>query len=184
MQPLDYEAQSKYNLILTVENLTPLSNKAPNLPVSTATVVVTVANENEAPHFREDPIQIVVPESVAPGTLLKTNIAFDPDHSDLRYEAEANKDECVPVFKNASELQQFYGSFSNAVFVVGMRLAEILKGGWTSAEIQETLLPKEPLTCDLHMLKAISIMLLSRLQVSSLNFSFTVLIAFTQSVSI
>lgn len=85
MQPLDYEAQHEYVLILTVENVNPLSNKAPNLPMSTATVVVTVVNENEAPHFREDPIQIVVPESVVPGTLLKSNIAFDPDNSDLRY---------------------------------------------------------------------------------------------------
>lgn len=86
MQPLDYETQNEYILILMVENLNPLSNKAPNLPVSTATVVVTVVNENEAPHFREDPIQIVVPESVVPGTLLRSNIAFDPDNSELRYD--------------------------------------------------------------------------------------------------
>lgn len=85
LQPLDFEAQDKHVLFLTVENVNPLSSKAPNLPVSTATVVVTVVNENEAPHFREDPIQIVVPESVMPGTSLKGNIAFDPDDSELRY---------------------------------------------------------------------------------------------------
>lgn len=106
MQPLDYEGQSEYVLILTVENLSPLSNKAPNLPVSSATVVVTVVNENEAPHFRENPIQIVVPESVAPGTLLKSNLAFDPDHSVLRYEAAANAGRLL--FYNASkELDHF-----------------------------------------------------------------------------
>lgn len=32
------------------------------------------------------------------------------------------------------------------LFVTGTRLAEILRGGWTSTEIQETLLPGEPLT--------------------------------------
>lgn len=74
-----------------VENLNPLSSKAPNLPVSTATVVVSVMNENEAPHFRESPIQIEVPESVVPGTLLKSNIAFDPDYSELRYDKETKK---------------------------------------------------------------------------------------------
>lgn len=84
MKPLDFEAQDEYTLILMVENVNPLSSKAPNLPVSTATVAVTVVNENEAPHFREDPIKIVVPESVDPGTLLTNNIAFDPDNSDLR----------------------------------------------------------------------------------------------------
>lgn len=84
LQPLDYEGQSTHKLTLAVENLNALSNKAPNLPVSTAEVLVTVVNENEAPRFREDPIQIVVPESVVPGTLLKINIAFDPDNSVLR----------------------------------------------------------------------------------------------------
>lgn len=84
LQPLDYEAQSTHTLILTVGNINALSTKAPNLPVSTAEVLVTVVNENEAPRFREDPIQIVVPESVVPGTLLKVNIAFDPDNSVLR----------------------------------------------------------------------------------------------------
>ncbi len=104
MQPLDFEAQDEYHLMLTVENLNPLSNKAPNLPVSTAKVVVTVVNENEAPHFREDPIQIVVPESVVPGTLLKSDIAFDPDNSDLRYGAAAKQEEYFCVFKNLSKL--------------------------------------------------------------------------------
>lgn len=72
-------------LHLTVENVKPLSSKAPNVPVSTATVTVTVVNENEAPHFRQDPIRIVVPESALPGTVLKGDIAFDPDNSELRY---------------------------------------------------------------------------------------------------
>lgn len=97
MQPLDYEAQSKYRLVLSVENLNPLSNKASRLTLSTATVTVTVVNENEAPRFREEPIQIEVPESVKPGTLLKSNIAFDPDNSDLRYDM-AVKQEMFPYF--------------------------------------------------------------------------------------
>lgn len=106
MQPLDFEAQDKYVLFLTVENLKPLSNKAPNLPVSTATVVVTVVNENEAPHFREDPIQIVVPESVLPGTSLKGNIAFDPDHSELRCD-EATKEKCYSYQQSVSVIYTF-----------------------------------------------------------------------------
>lgn len=104
MQPLDFEAQDEYHLMLKVENLNPLSNKAPNLPVSTATVAVTVVNENEAPHFRQDPIQIVVPESVVPGTLLKSDIAFDPDNSDLRYDVATKQEEYFCVFINASKL--------------------------------------------------------------------------------
>lgn len=156
LQPLDYEAQSEYVLILTVENVNTLSNKAPNLPVSTATVLVTVVNENEAPRFREDPIQIVVPESVVPGTLLKSNIAFDPDNSDLRYDA-ASKQSGIFLFLKMLVHKK---SISSALCEPDMRLAEILRDGWTSTEIQETLWPGEPSTCDLHMLKTISTLLL------------------------
>lgn len=97
VKPLDYEAQHEYSLILTVENVNALSNKAPNLPVSSATVMVTVVNENEAPHFREDPIYIIVPESVAPGTILKTNIAYDPDNSELRYEISRDPERWLDI---------------------------------------------------------------------------------------
>ncbi|XP_070685776.1 cadherin-15 [Pempheris klunzingeri] len=104
VKPLDYETQNEYILILTVENLNPLSNKAPNLPVSTATVAVTVVNENEAPHFREDPIQIMVPESVLPGTLLKSNIAFDPDNSDLRYEISKDPERWLDINSDTGDI--------------------------------------------------------------------------------
>uniref|UniRef100_A0A673A8U4 Cadherin domain-containing protein n=1 Tax=Sphaeramia orbicularis TaxID=375764 RepID=A0A673A8U4_9TELE len=104
VKALDYETQHEYVLILSVENLNPLSTKAPNLPVSTATVTVTVVNENEAPHFREDPLQIVVPESVVPGTLLKANIAYDPDHSDLRYEISRDPEKWLDIDRNTGDI--------------------------------------------------------------------------------
>lgn len=105
VEPLDFEAQDRHVLLLTVENVKPLSNKAPNLPVSTATVTVTVVNENEAPHFREDPIQIVVPESVLPGTSLKGNIAFDPDDSELRYEISRDPGKWLDINPNTGEIR-------------------------------------------------------------------------------
>ncbi|KAG8001606.1 Cadherin-15 [Nibea albiflora] len=94
----------QYTLILLVENVNPLSNKAPNHPVSTATVVVTVVNENEAPHFKEDPIRIVVPESVFPGTLLKSNIAIDPDNSDLRYEISRDPERWLDINRDTGDI--------------------------------------------------------------------------------
>ncbi|XP_077374554.1 cadherin-15 [Festucalex cinctus] len=104
VKPLDYEAQNEHILFLTVENVNPLSDKAPNLPASSAIVVVTVVNENEAPHFREDPIRIVVPESVAPGTLLKSNIAFDPDNSDLRYEISRDPERWLDINRHTGDI--------------------------------------------------------------------------------
>uniref|UniRef100_A0A8C7G2S2 Cadherin 15, type 1, M-cadherin (myotubule) n=1 Tax=Oncorhynchus kisutch TaxID=8019 RepID=A0A8C7G2S2_ONCKI len=86
VKALDYESQEVYTLTLTVENVNPLSIKAPKNPVSSATVVVTVVNENEAPRFIKDPIEILVPESVDPGTVLASNIAYDPDNAKLKYD--------------------------------------------------------------------------------------------------
>ncbi|XP_034048052.1 cadherin-15 [Thalassophryne amazonica] len=104
VKPLDYEAQTDYSLILTVENVNPLIHKAYNVPVSSATVLVTVVNENEAPRFREDPILIVVPESVAPGTRLKSNIAYDPDDSQLRYEISRDPERWLDIDRDTGEI--------------------------------------------------------------------------------
>ncbi|XP_062238122.1 cadherin-15 [Platichthys flesus] len=105
VKPLDFEAHSEYVLSVTVENVNSLSRKAPNLPVSSAKVVVSVTNENEAPRFREDPIQIVVPESVVPGTLLKSNIAFDPDYSELRYEIVRDPEKWLDINRDTGEIR-------------------------------------------------------------------------------
>ncbi|KAM9408657.1 cadherin-15 isoform 2-T2 [Pholidichthys leucotaenia] len=104
VKPLDYEVQNEYFLILTVENPNPLSSKATNFRLSTATVMITVVNENEAPYFREDPIKIEVPESVLPGTLLKSNIAFDPDNSDLRYEISRDPERWLDINRQTGDI--------------------------------------------------------------------------------
>uniref|UniRef100_A0A8C8C9N1 Cadherin domain-containing protein n=1 Tax=Oncorhynchus tshawytscha TaxID=74940 RepID=A0A8C8C9N1_ONCTS len=49
------------------------------------TLTLTVEN-NEAPRFIKDPIEILVPESVDPGTVLASNIAYDPDNAKLKYD--------------------------------------------------------------------------------------------------
>ncbi|XP_029702106.1 cadherin-15 [Takifugu rubripes] len=104
LTPLDFEARDEYNLKLRVENVNALSSKAPNLPLSTATVQVKVVNENEAPHFREDPVLIVVPESVPPGTLLKSNYAFDPENSKLRYEISRDPERWLDINRDSGDI--------------------------------------------------------------------------------
>uniref|UniRef100_H3CVJ9 Cadherin 15, type 1, M-cadherin (myotubule) n=1 Tax=Tetraodon nigroviridis TaxID=99883 RepID=H3CVJ9_TETNG len=97
VKPLDFEARSEYSLKLRVENVNALSSKAQNPPVSTAAVRVTVVNQNEAPHFSEDPVLIVVPESVPPGTLLKSNYVSDPDNSELRFEISRDPERWLDI---------------------------------------------------------------------------------------
>nr|XP_015808828.2 cadherin-15 [Nothobranchius furzeri] len=105
VKPLDYEAQREHALFVTVENLSPLSSKAPNVPLSTASVLVTVLNKNEGPHFKENPIQIEVLESVDPGTLLKGAMASDPDHSELRYEISKDPEGWLEIHRNTGDIK-------------------------------------------------------------------------------
>lgn len=82
LQPLDYESQAEYQLVVTAENEVRL--KASYEQTHSATVTVRVINENEAPIFYKNPIKVTVPESVVPGTVLVSDIAHDPDNAKLR----------------------------------------------------------------------------------------------------
>lgn len=75
-QPLDFESNSKYTLLVAVENEAPFAKP---LPTSTATVIVNVEDLNEAPVF--DPLEKLIskPEDVAVGTELTVYTATDPD---------------------------------------------------------------------------------------------------------
>ncbi|KAI1889917.1 hypothetical protein AGOR_G00167850 [Albula goreensis] len=97
VKPLDYESQMEYELVLTVENEAPLSPKAPQEPISSATVTITVANENEAPRFRVDPLKLNVPESVDPGTVLARNIVEEPDNKNLRFEVQFDPEKWLSI---------------------------------------------------------------------------------------
>uniref|UniRef100_A0A8C4SQ71 Cadherin 15, type 1, M-cadherin (myotubule) n=1 Tax=Erpetoichthys calabaricus TaxID=27687 RepID=A0A8C4SQ71_ERPCA len=85
LKPLDYEAKPAYKLIVKVENTRPLSTLAPKGPQSSATVIISVLNHNEAPVFRTNPLTLAIPEGTQAGTVLFRNIAFDPDRQALRY---------------------------------------------------------------------------------------------------
>lgn len=86
LQPLDFESRAEYQLTVRAENEVPLSIKAPYERTSTATVTIRVLNENEAPRFYQNPIEVSVPESTEPGTPLISSIAYDAENSKLRYD--------------------------------------------------------------------------------------------------
>lgn len=75
-QPLDFENNNKYTLLVAVENDVPFAKP---LPTSTATVIVNVIDLNEAPVF--DPVEkfISKPEDAAIDSELTVYTATDPD---------------------------------------------------------------------------------------------------------
>ncbi|XP_061101049.1 cadherin-15 [Conger conger] len=105
VKPLDYESQMEYELVLTVENEAPLSPKGPQGPRSGATVSVAVANAQEAPRFRVDPLRLSVPESVDPGTILARNIAEDADDQNLRFEVQYDPERWISIDPQTGEIK-------------------------------------------------------------------------------
>lgn len=75
-QPLDFEKNNKYTLLVTVQNEVPF---AISLPTSTATVVVNVEDVNEAPVFT--PVEKIIrkPEDLPVDSDLVLYTATDPD---------------------------------------------------------------------------------------------------------
>ncbi|XP_025064923.1 cadherin-3 isoform X1 [Alligator sinensis] len=75
---LDYEAKQQFTLYVAVANEDPLMVK---LPTSTATVVVTVRDVNEAPIFSPPVKMAQVLEDMPVGQTIATYAAQDPDSS-------------------------------------------------------------------------------------------------------
>ncbi|KAG7468592.1 hypothetical protein MATL_G00144550 [Megalops atlanticus] len=73
---LDFDKKNKYTLLVTMENDAPFATR---LPTSTATVIVNVEDENEAPVF--NPVEKVItrPENLEVGTEFIVYTATDPD---------------------------------------------------------------------------------------------------------
>ncbi|XP_075916401.1 cadherin-2-like [Petromyzon marinus] len=88
VKPLDFETSSSYQLIVFVDNEEPLVKTVRPPPESTATVTVSVEDENEAPLFEPRLQQVMLAEGLALGSAVTTLVARDPDTAQkqsLRY---------------------------------------------------------------------------------------------------
>ncbi|XP_041077644.1 cadherin-15-like isoform X3 [Polyodon spathula] len=104
VKPLDYESLNYYELVVTVENESPLSLMGPKTPPSSATVTINVLNQNEPPGFLQSPLRLSVPEGSPAGTLLASNIALDPDRQALRYDVEYDPDQWLFLDDESGEI--------------------------------------------------------------------------------
>lgn len=75
-QGLDFEMSGKHTLLVTVENEVPFATQ---LPTSTATVVVTVKDVNEAPIFDPQEKLVSKREDLAVDSDVVQYTASDPD---------------------------------------------------------------------------------------------------------
>ncbi|KAI5619757.1 cadherin-15 precursor, partial [Silurus asotus] len=104
VKPLDFESRPEYQLTVRAENEVPLSIKAPYERISTATVTIKVLNENEAPRFYSNPIEVKAPESIKPGTVLISNIAHDAENSKLRFEITHDPEKWLLINPETGEI--------------------------------------------------------------------------------
>ncbi|XP_060767536.1 cadherin-15 [Neoarius graeffei] len=104
LKPLDFESRVEYQLTLRAENEVPLSIKAPYERTSTATITIRVLNENEAPRFYANPIEVSAPESTEPGTVLISNVAYDAENSKLRFEITQDPEKWLSINRETGEI--------------------------------------------------------------------------------
>ncbi|CAN2389225.1 calcium-dependent cell-cell adhesion via plasma membrane cell adhesion molecules [Pristimantis euphronides] len=86
-QDLDYERVNEYTLIVVARNRAELSG-AEYANSSTAAILISVSDVNEAPQFTVNQYEVQVPEDIQIGSVILTVEASDPDLSDqnnLRY---------------------------------------------------------------------------------------------------
>ncbi|XP_069595474.1 cadherin-16 isoform X2 [Ranitomeya imitator] len=106
-QDLDYEHVNKYILIIDARNKVELSG-AEYGDSSTATIVISVGNVNEAPVFTTKQYEVQVAENTQVGSIILTVEAFDPDVSDetnLRYSIINDSRKWFSIKKDSGEIQ-------------------------------------------------------------------------------
>uniref|UniRef100_A0A803TKB8 Cadherin-15 n=1 Tax=Anolis carolinensis TaxID=28377 RepID=A0A803TKB8_ANOCA len=97
---LDYEERNRFELLISVQNQSPLELTAPKPARSLATARVRVADVNEAPFFKENPWKGSVSEGAPPGTQVAHCHASDPDThqaQELWYSLASDQDRWLEV---------------------------------------------------------------------------------------
>lgn len=84
MQPLDFEASPTFRLQVDARNPEPLMKGLEYGSESSAFVLVSLTDVDEAPEFSSDVLDVAVPENVTQGSVLLTAEAKDPEGKEIR----------------------------------------------------------------------------------------------------
>ncbi|XP_078475560.1 cadherin-2-like [Lampetra fluviatilis] len=100
VKPLDFEVKERYTLVIAVANEVPFVGPSSETE-RTATVEISVTNEDEPPAFTPNPKEIYIEEQNAPGKQLDKLVARDPDLAQqglpLRYQIASDPAHWVSV---------------------------------------------------------------------------------------
>ncbi|XP_056381567.1 cadherin-16 [Hyla sarda] len=106
-QDLDYEQVNEYTLVIVARNMAELTG-AEYGNSSTATILISVGNVNEAPVFTLNHYEAQVPEDTQIGSIILTLAASDPDLADqtnLRYSIINDSKKWFSIHEDSGQIQ-------------------------------------------------------------------------------
>ncbi|XP_073461802.1 cadherin-16 isoform X1 [Aquarana catesbeiana] len=104
---LDYERVQEYRLVVAVKNVVELLGVEYG-PNSTASIIISLSNVNEAPVFTEEKYEVQVPENTLPGALILNVSASDPDihhQAGLRYSIRGDSRNLLSIQEVSGKIQ-------------------------------------------------------------------------------
>ncbi|XP_062841779.1 cadherin-17 [Trichomycterus rosablanca] len=104
-QPLNYEAQSTYQLKINARNPEPLIKGVDYDERSTAVVVIELVDVDEPPVFKVDIVNINIPENVTVGTTVLTADAEDPEGHKIMFKLEGDDHGWLELDADSGELK-------------------------------------------------------------------------------
>nr|XP_056718375.1 cadherin-15 [Euleptes europaea] len=129
VKALDHEQQDHFELLVSVQNQSPLELSAPTAARALATVRVQVLDANEAPFFRENPWRGRVDEGAPPGMEITMYRASDPDThqaQELRYSQAFSLDSWLQIDPESGLVRTRDTVPTRAKFPEGWYTAQIL----------------------------------------------------------
>ncbi|XP_058011076.1 cadherin-15 isoform X2 [Ahaetulla prasina] len=129
VKALDYEEQNRYELLVSVQNQSPLHPSAPKAAHALATVKLQVMDANEPPFFLDNPCRGRVNEGAAGGTEITLFRARDPDtqqDQQLRYLQASELASWLQVDSKSGRVEAHQKVPPRSTFLGGWYITQIL----------------------------------------------------------
>ncbi|KAG1947494.1 cadherin-17 [Pimephales promelas] len=102
---LDYELQSVFNLQIDARNPEPLVEGLEYDEDATTVVVIQLVDVDEPPEFKEDTLDVNVPENITIGTVIMKAEAKDPEGKTIKLRMEGDEHNWLELDADSGELK-------------------------------------------------------------------------------